>query len=283
MKQAVIIAIVEPLSFSLERSLSWALTTALRKQKRFSLVGSQASDLGQLVGLLPILQPIRATLTTHSAFILLTRCMLDSTSTLTLKNSETCALIDAEGNAVGKVLTNPIAAAEVPSFVLLAPALEAAISSEIEALRTYLADMTYQLWRAEPINWTTHALHLASTGQFLAANEIAGSGLVTGILVTKNISVTIAAGTKPRSIAYRRWRGAGTVSNMIRGDSSASYCTLGGGSSHGGDIGSGTQSDAGGGDTGGNSYADGGGSAGGDGGTGESSGGGTDGSPGGGK
>lgn len=274
MKQGVIVAIVEPLSFSLERSLSWALTTALRKKKRFSLVGSQASGAVDLVGMLPILQPIRASLTTHSAFILLTRCMLDSTNMPSLKTSEAGALIDADGNTVAKVLANPIAAAEVPSFVLLAPALESAVSSEVEALRTYLADTADRLWSTEPINWTTHALHLASTGQFLAANEIAASDLATGILVAKDTSVTIAAGTKPRSIAFRKWRGAGTVSNILRGDASGSYCTFGGGSSTGGDIGSGSHSDDGGGFTGGNSYADGGGSAGGDGGTGGSSGGG---------
>jgi len=256
MKKSAIVAIVEPLSFSLDRSLSWALSAALKRKKTFPVLSAASNASISLVGIIPVLQPIRASIASQSAFIIMVRTVFDAPDGFATKANDQFSLLDSDANVMGALTVNAARAAQaIMSLTLVSATLKNLDVTGVAALRAYMADLTRQLWSSEPINWTTHALHLASTGQFLSGREIKASGLTTGILSTNGGTVSIKEGIKPAGITYKGWRGSGTVTNISKSEGSDSYCTCGGGSSSGGDFGSGANSDGGGGYTGGNSFA----------------------------
>jgi hypothetical protein len=221
------------------------------------------------------------------------RAVLDIPQPLTVGTADVLTLTDTSGQTRASVMATSDAKQAFTTLLILSPDLANSDRSALDPLRSYLSDTSQQLWKAEPIAWTTHALHLASTGQFLSANEIASSGLSTGVLVSSQGAVSVKAGAKPIVVAYRTWKKAGVVKAVSKGgqlptaggsNSDATCdCTFGGASSEGGDYGSGSASDNGGGLSGGGvNYGSGGRAGGSLGGPGGSVGGGTAGGGGGG-
>jgi hypothetical protein len=236
MRVTGIVAIVEPLSFSLDNSLSWAMTTSLQQKRSFHLTAQRPGANGQLTAILPILQPMRAKLGAQEVFLLMMRARFSSTFSPLI--GEKYVVTDSAKHAIASLWTQSGSAESPRSYLLMSEALDLAEPTWAPLLQNYVAGVVKQLWHSEPINWTTHALNLASTGQFLSSREIIDSGASTGTLIIDNV-VSIQPGTKPVPIRFRRWRGAGNLRATTPLDDASCSQTIGGGTSSGGDFGSG--------------------------------------------
>ena len=236
MRNSVILAIVEPLNYSLDKSLAWDLIKQLRAGEQPLVQSSGSQNVGTLVGAIPILQPIRARLINEGAFIIMMRGIIDSA---TGDLSSTHSLVDKQGNLLAAMTADPT---QYPlAFMVAASSLGAASLGGLEPLRNFVQEMAGELWGSEPITWTTHALQLAATGQFLSGQEMIASKLSAGELVSSNGIVSVVPGAATRGIAYRGWKNAGVNSvARIPVGGSGETCTYAGGSSEGGDWGSGS-------------------------------------------
>lgn len=226
MKKTAIIAIVEPLSFALNASATWALTKALKQGQTFTLVDSQQADVGKLLGLTPVLQPIRAVISGESTFFLSMRAVLEGTAGLTIRLGTQYSLIDAASNPQGTLTSCSSAQhAYAAPFTLLSPHLPELAPADLTALQAHVAYLTESLWMKEPINWTTHWLQYASNGQLMTKEEIIKSGLVSGMPVFAGGKMKIAAGPKPLNVPYRRWHRAGVTTTVGMIDAAEASCS----------------------------------------------------------
>jgi hypothetical protein len=237
MKKTAIVAIVEPLSFSPARSLAWSLTSTLKAKRSITLVDADLANAGELIGLVPILQPIRIQVSGQQAFFLAMRAMMDVPDQFKTVTGTTYGLLDVSNQAeVAKVASASGHLAYPTPFVLLAPELGGVLDEDQASLAAYTDYLTRTLWKEEPINWTTHRLQLASNGQFMTREEIASSGLTSGVPVFASGTMDLAAGPTPRTtVQFAGWRGAGKVDLSAGADASSSYlCTDDSTSSYGG-------------------------------------------------
>jgi hypothetical protein len=242
MRVTGIVAIVEPLSFSLDNSLSWAMTASLQQKQLFHLTAQRPGANSQLTAILPILQPIRARLGDQEVFLLMMRARFSPTFSPLI--GEKYKVTDTTKHEVGSLWTLSGNAEGPRAYLLLAVARNLAEPTWAPLLQSYVAGVTKQLWHSEPINWTTHALNLASTGQFLSSREIIDSGASTGTLIIDKV-ISIQPGTKPVPVRFRKWRGAGNLRAAAALEDASCSQTLGGGTSSGGDYGSGHSGDTG--------------------------------------
>jgi hypothetical protein len=235
MRDSIILAIVEPLKFSLDQSLAWDLTQRVRTKQHVSVLDAAGQSLAIVTEVLPLLQPIRARLESQRAFILMMRVTVDRTvSSLSRGGS----LADSQGHTLASVLS--ASGGGAATQLAIAPNFAAVASADISALRLYLEQMAGELWSQEPVSWTTHALQLASTGEFLAGKEMLSRNLLGGEIVASNGVISILQGAKPRTIPYRPWSATQPRGARSAVSGSGEDCTCDGGSSEGGDWGSGS-------------------------------------------
>jgi hypothetical protein len=226
MKKTAIIAIVEPLSFALNTSAAWALTRTLNAGKTFTLFDSKQTDVGTLIGLTPVLQPIKTVISGQSGFFLAMRAVLDVSAGFAIDFDAKYSLVDSDSHAKG-VLTSCSSArhAYTAPFTLLSPQLPQLAAADVSALQAHVVYLTESLWHKEPINWTTHGLQYASTGQLMTKNEIVASGLATGMPVFANGTLSIAPGPKPLQVPFGRWPRAGITTAVGVADAAEASCS----------------------------------------------------------
>lgn len=256
MKKTAIFAIVEPLSFSLTTSIAWVFTSALKAGRTFSLVDKTQAPAGNLVGLAPVLQPIRMTISGQSAFFVCMRAVLDIPEHFVSNPGTTYSVLDSNGNNLAKLCSCASSHfAYTMPFTLVSAQMPTLAYADVAALQAHIVYLTTSLWAEEPINWTTHRLQYASTGQLMTSSELNSSGLLTGLPVFADGKMSMNPGPKPVAVAFAQWHRAGSVTtvgaNAAASDSScSSEDSSTGGTSGDGDLGSGDGSDGDGGDGG---------------------------------
>ena len=245
MKKTAIFAIVEPLSFSLSTSISWVLTSALKAGRTFRLVDKNQAPAGTLLGLAPVLQPIRITISGQSAFFVSMRAVLTVPGNFASGFGTAYSVLDSSGSTLatltscgGSRIDNTL------PFTLLSPQMPKLSDADVVALQAHVGSLTASLWAAEPINWTTHRLQYSSTGQLMTMSEMNASGLLTGQPVFADGTLSITPGAKPVAVAFQDWHRAGTVTTVGMSDTASdSSCSSDdastGGTSGDGDIGDG--------------------------------------------
>lgn len=225
MKQTAIIAIVEPLSFALNTSAAWALTRTLNAGQTFTLLDSQQTNVGTLVGLTPVLQPIKLMISGQSGFFLPMRAVLDVSAGFALDYNAKFSLVDPKSNSKGSLTSCSSARhAYTAPFILLAPQLPQLAAEDVAALQDHVVYLTESLWTKEPINWTTHWLQYSSTGQLMTQHEIVASGVATGMPVFANGRMSMAPGPKPLQVPFGRWPRAGITTTVNAVDAAEASC-----------------------------------------------------------
>jgi hypothetical protein len=225
MKKTAIIAIVEPLSFALNTSAAWALTRTLNAGHTFTLLDTQKTDVGTLIGLTPVLQPIKTMISGQSGFFLAMRAVLDVTAGFVIESGAKYSLVDSNSSAKGSLTSCSSARhAYTAPFILLSPQLPQLAPADVAALQNHVVYLTESLWHKEPINWTTHWLQYASTGQLMTKNEIVASGLATGMPIFANGMLSIAPGPKPLHVPFGRWPRAGVTTTVGVLDAAEASC-----------------------------------------------------------
>lgn len=226
MKKTAIISIVEPLSFALQASATWGLTKALKAGETFTLADPNRGDLGKLIGLTPVLQPVRMMISGVPAFFLPMRAVLEVPDGFKIKAGAHCALVDAHSNHKGKMIACSSAEhAYTAPFTLLSPQLPQLQEADVAALHVHVAYLTQSLWMKEPINWTTHWLQYASTGQLMTRDEMVAAGLVTGMPVFANGKMSFVQGAKPLHVPFQRWHRAGITTTVGVIDGAEASCS----------------------------------------------------------
>jgi hypothetical protein len=254
-----LIGIFESLSYSLTDSVAWKMTSALQEKQQLSLIDDSGIVVGKLLGLLPILQPIKTKLLTQQAFFLFMRSILEFDDQLQLKRGNNYSLVNRAGGSLGQMTVGFIPQREhkfatpIIPFLLLSAGFVRLPSAYASGLINYVNLMTDALWHSEPINWTTHWHHLTAAGEIKPARAMAQLGIDSGVLVVAENGVSISPGPAPLVVSFKSWRGAGKVSSVRGGEASGSCATTGdgsssndGGSSDGGSSGGGSGGDGGG-------------------------------------
>lgn len=240
MEITTIFAVVEPATYSLNNSLSWALVSGLKSGVKVQLQGSDNDAVGVLDGVVPILQPISAKIRGNACFIQFFRGVC-SVSDAVIGATDLQWSAYAGSTFLGHLLLYsaiaPASPAPMVSIVWLSPQLPALDASTSTTLLTFAQQTTRDLWRGEPINWTTHRLLLASDADFSTADQILKSGLLTGVVVIDRANFSVISGVPPVVTPFKTWRGAGKATILVTGIASASCGTdtTSDGSSSGGD------------------------------------------------
>lgn len=185
MKKTVIIAVVEPVSYSLDRSVAWTLASTLKAKQQITLVDSSKAIAGALIGIVPILQPIRIVISGQPAFFLAMRAFLDVPSDFQDSYGTVYTLTFSDNNVLARMSSGTLVSGYANPFVLISSQLSGLANADVVELSKYVNFLASTLWQKEPINWTTHRLHLASNGQFMTSKEMALSDIRTGIPVDR--------------------------------------------------------------------------------------------------
>src|ERR1700722_15474449 len=243
MKKIAIIAVVEPLSFSLNESTAWTLTTTLKAPQNITLVDSSNAAIGSMVGISPLLQPVRMALSGGPAFLLVMRAVLNAAAGFKDEYGTGYTLKAAGNSRLGEIFSSMSQPWHATPFLLISPRLSVA-AEDVAALGKYVDFLTSTLWQNDPISWTSHKLQLASDGQFMTSAEMLAAGLVTGITVINGGSLSLIAGAKPSVVSFSEWQGAGLVkaaalTGASDSDSASSSCADTVSSSDSGGVGDG--------------------------------------------
>jgi hypothetical protein len=247
MNRTAVLAIVEPLSFSLDKSIAWALTEGLQAGRTFALLDdSTKQSVGTLIGIVPILQPIRVLASGQSAFLLAMRGVINVSRsfkpadplTFSLANTarETIAALYATTSSGHKrVWTIPFLVKD-PQFQMSA--------DDLSALCSYTNELNFTLWNRYPVNWTTFRLQLASNDKFMTAREMSVLGLSTGVLNINGGKIIVTPGVQPiTEVPPAQMRPVGTVRTGVANAVYEGSCSTfgdGDGSGDGGSDGGGT-------------------------------------------
>jgi hypothetical protein len=224
MFQTAVIAILEPLTFRADSSMTWDLNVKLKARTNPLLLEADNSKAGTLVGMRPILQPTRVSLADRDAFLLMTRAIITLPNTFDWKQSSDYTLAVPNGRTFGALKRCGLTSAYTIPFLLVSPELGAVPPADINTIASFVGATSAQLWASEPINFTTGRLLLASSGQFLTSSEASNLGLTTGILTVSGGSTTIEQGAPAKPFSFKKWSGAGKATPFYQGDGSGS-CT----------------------------------------------------------
>jgi uncharacterized membrane protein YgcG len=215
MQITAIIGILDPFSYSLENSTSWALTVSLRANQRVTLADSSGRQVGELVGVLPILQPIRVNANGRSAYLLMVRSNFEVNELFEPTSLNGYSVQSDKNISMGRILGCSDAVSTKPTtiipFFLLSPMfLDISVENQ-KSIQNYITSMVKNLWPSEPINWTTHKFHLTSASTFMTASELAASSLGGGTLTVKGDTILIQRGPAPLLTPFEISEGAGIV------------------------------------------------------------------------
>lgn len=238
MNKSAVIAIVDPLTFSLDHSVAWTLTSALQAKQDVTLV-RDSSNQGALVGITPMLQPVRITISGHSGFLMFMRALLDVAPTFDDSAGTSYSLASADDD-LARMSSCQIVKDYTTPFLIISPKLSGLVDGDIAELSRYVAYLTTTLWDQEPIGLTTHRLLLASNGQLMTSHEMTASGLVTGIVVfASGQQANVTAGSKPVAVSYQNWSAAGAVTARaaVVASCSSDDASSAGGTGDGGGLG----------------------------------------------
>jgi len=245
MQITTIFAVVEPATYSLNNSLSWALVSGLKSGVRVQLQGSNNAPVGVLDGVVPILQPVSAKIRGNACFIQFFRGVC-SVSDAVIGGTDLQWSAYAGSTFLGNLMLYsaiaPASPAPIVSIVWLSPQLPVLDANTSTTLLTFAQQTTRDLWRGEPINWTTHRLLLASDADFATADQISKSGLLTGVVVIDRGNFSVVSGVTPVVTPFKTWRGAGKATIVATGTASDSCDSDTSSDSSGGDSDTGSGS-----------------------------------------
>ena len=250
MKKIAIIVVIEPISYSLDRSVAWTLTSVLKAKQQIALTDSSSANVGSLIGIAPILQPMRINVSGQSAFLLAMRADLEVTEEFDDAYGTSYSIGTADHGEIGLLSSCTVLNGYADPYLLVSSELSKFADFDTVELGKYVNFLTSTLWKKEPINWTTHRLHLASNGQFMTSHEMASADLVTGMPVFAGSPLKLVPGPKSVPVGFQQWSGAGTITAAGIAGASGSSCTshsvtTSGGSGDGGYGGDGGTGDGG--------------------------------------
>lgn len=211
MQQTVIIGVVEPVSYSLESSTSWALVSALKRQET-PLLNLGNGKFPRVCGAVPILQPVQLLLKEGPAYLVFLRLNIDQLDSPLVVGSIAQAIAgmplasigisgSTDGHSVGQIC-----------WGLASPLTMVMSETELQGLHLFVESTVRQLWPNVPINWTTHLYHLTSSGQYMSAEEIADRKDSIGAISLLNGRAKLISGSNPHRVAwFPRWSGGGSI------------------------------------------------------------------------
>jgi hypothetical protein len=230
MLRTAVIAVLEPFSLSLDKSISWRLTQSLQKGQGVTLAGAPGQV--QVRGVLPILQPLLAVVNGSMSVLWYLRSVLDVPSdvdqnfTSKISYNSALSLSDPQASLNAPVAVCSASYSYPLPLLLVAPDLASQLAvTDMSALREEVQQRVQELWRTEPINSTTTLLHLTTGGQALSAKEIQSGGTHKAQLVMENGSLSRIPQPYPLvTFAFKTWLGAGKVS--VVKDAGSSSCPV---------------------------------------------------------
>jgi hypothetical protein len=231
-----ILAVLEPKSLALERSVAWKVTQALQKGLPFTISDNERT-LGTVRGVVPILQPTVAEVEGTPAVLLYLRAVIDVAPSFdaNLDSKTTLSLKDTQG-----ALTASLAVCQsdaIPlSLVLVSPELSGLLTPQDDiALRNTVSRTANAHWSVEPINATTTHLHLTTTGHIVSGAEIRAGAAQKAQLVIANGAISSVPQVFPLvTFGFNKWRSAGKINIFPNDSGSGSSCTLSCTSGHSG-------------------------------------------------
>ncbi len=241
-----IMGLVEPVSYSLENSLSWSLTKSLQSKQQFQLSDESGNMFGELVGISPLLQPVALRIGGTSAFLVCTRGVFNVLEGYQPQTNQKVDVKTINGTLMVSLAAcatpKPKKMARITPYLGLTQGFESIPPAEQSVLKDYIHVLTAMLWSNEPLNWTTHNLQLSSTGKFMTSKEIHKLSLRSGVLEVSSSTYTVLRGPAPLGISFQpRWLKAGKTSTLTglnsgcsTSSSSGSSTSSSGGSSTGG-------------------------------------------------
>ncbi len=212
MKQICIFGIIEPGKLSLSDSVAWSLVSTLKVKGTVTL-GTEAAQPVSVDGVVPLLQPLRVYLGNTLHYLMFVRANLSIQDNWVGDLDGSSLLVDGQRlatvhNTSSKSLLRPRKISEafiVPRSISLTP-------EDREALVALVVITKGMLWRALPINWTTHRHHLTSTGQFMHAELISELGQKVGAYRIDSGVSSIVEGIDQTTLAWTpRWAAGETV------------------------------------------------------------------------
>jgi hypothetical protein len=226
MLQTTILAILEPRNYSLtEQSVAWGITSSLQaKTNRFKLTDGSGEEVASLVGVVPILQVVPITAAGAAGFLFFMKGVFNMPVAAGLYPDLSYSLVDAHAKFVAAASISADGSGLPARVIMMQSAFADLDSANVTALQSFARTLTTQLWEAEPINWTTQYLHLASNGQVLNTEEIAAANLTGAALMLDNGTASLTEGVQLRPIQFGKWRGAGQVNTFINELGSESLC-----------------------------------------------------------
>ena len=223
---SAIVAMLEPYSLVLTNSVAWQVTSALKKGDRLALMDEEG-DLGAVVGVTPILQPMLVDIVENRSILQFMKAHLDLTTDLEksrVSTSGSLALMGSDGSQIATLAVCGAVDQSPLRFLMTANGLSSSVTSDnMGALQQTVSTMAGTLWQSEPIRSTTTKLHLTTTGQVMSAAEIRTEGLSKALLQITNGAVSTVPHPIPLvTLGFRNWEGAGVVSPFTHEGGSSS-------------------------------------------------------------
>jgi hypothetical protein len=224
-----VIAVLEPLSYRLDASVSWEIVSAIQTRIPLFVIANGGAQLGQIVGVSPLLQPIRVKSMGQEQHLMFMKALIkvaDQPPEIT-----TGQLYSIQNGAGANVLSLWSCAEGVSyakPFLALASQFQSLDESSLNAIERFVANTTSQLWSDDPINQTTDRLWLSPSGEFVTRSELVATGVGLGQLVLEGGEVVISSGLPAPvgTYTFAKWRGAGKA-NILPLGGSGSMCTNG--------------------------------------------------------
>ncbi len=211
MLRTAVMAILEASNYSLDNSISWALTNGLKQRRAYSLLDSSGHQAASLQGLLPILQPIRASIESNSAFVLLTKAVFSIPDSPIWPPSEAYSLSSDNTHPIGNVVMCSPDTEGIVSLLLLSPAFSSLPPADLTSLTNYIATLQRKYWPSEPINLISSPLQLTSDGRLSTYKEARELGLATAVMQVSEGTLQFDQAQLTSPINLQSWNGAGVV------------------------------------------------------------------------
>ena len=205
---------------------------------------------GSIIGAAPILQPFRMQANGRSYFVQMMKPVVDFAAARSSRKGTRFQVVDASGSVRGELveglsLRRQKRPRHVPSAFIAAGATGLS-EDNVSGLLSQAYRLTVTTWPYEPVNWTTHALHLTSTGHLLHAKDMPVANASGATVVLAERTVTLQAAPRPVATQFQGWNRAGRMhAQRLARSSGSSDCdddshSSSGGTSSGSSSSSGT-------------------------------------------
>ena len=231
MLRTAIIAMLEPFSLTLDKSLAWQVAQTLRQGDQFTLSDNRGV-LGSLRGVTPLLQPILADVDGTLAALVYLRVVLaiapprDHSFLKDYSSEHVMFMEDPTKSLTATLLPCTSTFTDPITLLLVAQELSPLLSATaVSALKQQTQQSVDTFWGTEPINFTTTPLHLTTTGQAVSEAEIRVGSAEKAQLVIANGSIAVIPHVLPFVTAgMKKWLTAGKINTFVN-DAGSTSCT----------------------------------------------------------